>query len=158
MGNEIAQYEEWNHDTTLNWNVLDFPLHQGVLKIVSDLNHLYREKSALHYYEFDSQGFEWIDCQDAAHSLISYQRKHLGKTIITVLNFTPIPRENYRLGVPYEGQYQEILNSDSDFYGGSNMGNSGNIYSEPKPWMDQAHSLILNLPPLAGIMLEYCTD
>jgi len=155
MGNELAQYEEWNHDATLPWNILDFPLHQGISSIVGDLNRIYKEKSALHYYDFESQGFSWIDCLDADNSIISYQRKHDGKTIVVVLNFTPVPREKYRLGVPSQGQYHEIMNSDSSHYGGTNIGNSGIIYSENKRWMDQPHSLVLNLPPLAGIVLEY---
>ena len=155
MGCEVAQYEEWNHDATLPWNVLNFPLHQGISSIVSDLNQIYKNKSALHYYDFEDQGFSWIDCTDADHSIISYQRKHHGKTIIVVLNFTPVPRENYRLGAPLPGQYHEILNSDSTHYGGTNVGNSGIIYTENESWMNQPCSLILNLPPLAGIVLEH---
>ena len=156
MGCEMAQYEEWNEDTTLSWDVLNFPLHQGISRVIGDLNQLYRDKSALHYYEFNEQGFSWIDCTDSSQSIISYQRKHNGKTIVVVLNFTPVPRENYRLGVPFSGQYNEILNSDSAHYGGSNMGNGGALHTNNKNWMNQPDSLILNLPPLAGVVLEYC--
>jgi len=157
MGCEIGQYEEWNHDATLNWDVLQSPKHQGITKIVGDLNHLYKDQTALHFYDFDDQGFAWIDCQDASQSIISYQRKHNGKTIIVVLNFTPVPRKNYRLGVPAEGQYKEILNSDSAHYGGSNMGNNSIMHAENKNWMDQPKSITLDLPPLAGIVLEHVT-
>ncbi len=155
MGCEMAQDSEWNHDASLPWPLLEKPLHQGVAKLVGDLNHLYRHQSALHYYEFEEQGFAWVDCQDASQSIISYQRKHHGKTLIVVLNFTPVPRENYRLGVPAPGQYEEILNSDSDHYGGSNRGSLGLIQAEKKPWMEQPYSVRLQLPPLAGIVLKH---
>lgn len=155
MGSEIAQPTEWNHDATLPWNILEQPAHKGIHQIIGDLNRIYRQHSALHYYEFEDQGFSWIDCKDSEHSIISYQRKHDDKTIVVILNFTPVPRKAYRLGVPFAGQYTEIMNSDSSYYGGSNIGNKGLIQSENKSWMEQPHSLILDLPPLAGIVLEH---
>ncbi|HFE39566.1 MAG TPA: 1,4-alpha-glucan branching protein GlgB [Gammaproteobacteria bacterium] len=154
MGNEIAQPDEWDHDGTLPWDILETAPHKGILKLVADLNQIYRNRSALYYYEFEEQGFSWIDCQDAAHSIISYQRKYQEKSLFIVLNFTPVPRENYRLGVPDAGQYNEIFNSDSGFYGGSNVGNDGIIHSENISWMNRPHSLALNLPPLGGLVLE----
>jgi len=158
MGNEIAQYEEWDHDATLPWNILDYPAHQGVSKIVGDLNLLYKTKSALHYYDFDGQGFSWVDCEDASQSIISYQRIHNGKTLLVVLNFTPVPRENYRLGAPKPGSYEILLNSDSSHYGGSNLGNNGSIYTEDTPWKQFNSSIVLNLPPLAGVVLEHQSE
>ncbi len=154
MGCEIAQPSEWNHDASLPLNLLETSQHKGVYQLIGDLNRIYRDQSALHYYEFEEQGFSWIDCQDVAQSVISYQRKHHNKIILVILNFTPVPRENYRLGVPTEGQYNEILNSDSSYYGGSNIGNSGILQSENKPWMEQPYSLTINLPPLSGLVLE----
>jgi len=154
MGCEIAQPSEWNHDASLPLSLLETSQHKGVYQLIGDLNRIYRDQSALHYYEFEEQGFSWIDCQDVAQSVISYQRKHHNKIILVILNFTPVPRENYRLGVPTEGQYNEILNSDSSYYGGSNIGNSGILQSENKPWMEQPYSLTINLPPLSGLVLE----
>jgi len=155
MGCEFGQGSEWNHETSLDWYTLEYPLHQGVQKIVSDLNHLYQKEQSLHRYEFEEQGFEWIDCHDASQSVLSYLRKAENQIMIVVLNFTPMVRENYRVGVPKAGDYQEIFNSDSEYYGGSNKGNPPIISSEDKPWMDRAYSLSITLPPLAGILLFY---
>jgi 1,4-alpha-glucan branching enzyme len=154
MGCEFAQGDEWNHDKTLDWYVLDYPLHQGVKKLVSDLNHLYKQQPALYHYDFDYQGFEWIDCHDTDQSVLSYLRKSDDETMIVILNFTPVPRENYRIGVPFPGDYVEVMNSDSEFYTGSNMGNSGQLCSEDIAWMGRPHSLLVTLPPLAGIVLK----
>ncbi len=154
MGCEFAQGREWDHERGLDWYVLDYPLHQGVQDLLGDLNALYRKEPALHYYDFDHQGFEWIDCNDAAHSILVYQRRHEQAKIIVVLNFTPVPREGYRVGVPEAGLYRELLNSDSEFYAGSNMGNAGMLHSEAIPWMGQEHSVVLDLPPLAGLILK----
>ena len=154
MGCEFGQGSEWNFNTTLDWYVLEYPGHQGVQTLVSDLNKLYRERPALHRHDFEYTGFEWIDCHDARQSIISYLRKDGDRFLVVILNFTPVPRENYRIGVPHSGGYREIFNSDSQYYNGSNLGNGGTIYSEATPWMNRAHSLSLTLPPLAGIVLE----
>jgi 1,4-alpha-glucan branching enzyme len=154
MGGEFGQGTEWNYDTTLDWYVLQYPLHQGVMKLVGDLNKLYCRHAECYSHDFEASGFEWIDCHDASQSIISYQRKENDKFLVVVLNFTPVPRENYRIGVPREGTYHEILNSDSEFYGGSNMGNGSGLVAEPVPWMNQSHSLSITLPPLAGIVIE----
>jgi 1,4-alpha-glucan branching enzyme len=153
MGCEFGQGNEWNFNQALDWYVLDYPFHQGIALLVKDLNHLYRTHSALHYYDFDHHGFAWIDCHDVKQSVISYMRKSGSETLIVVLNFTPIQREDYRIGVPQEGAYYEIFNSDSGFYQGGNLGN-GQAVSEPLAWMNQPHSLCLTLPPLAGIILK----
>ena len=154
MGGEFGQGTEWNFDKVLDWYVLQYPLHQGVMKLMGDLNKLYCSNEALYTHDFESEGFEWIDCHDAAQSIISYQRKAKDKSLIVVLNFTPVPRENYRIGVPRDGTYHEILNSDSEFYGGSNLGNGQGLIAEPVPWMNQSHSLSLTLPPLGAVVIE----
>jgi 1,4-alpha-glucan branching enzyme len=157
MGNEFGQGSEWNFNQALDWYVMDYPLHQGVQKLVGDLNHLYRDNPALHHHDFEPQGFEWIDCHDSHQSVISFLRKYDDRYLIVILNFTPIPREGYRIGVPFEGDYYEILNSDSSYYGGSNIGNAGQLHSEPEAWMQRPFSLTLTLPPLAAVVLEWRT-
>ena len=155
MGNEFAQRREWNEAAALDWELLDSPSHNGVMKLVGTLNRLYRETEALYETEFSHEGFEWIDCHDASQSVLSYLRKSRnGKSVAVVLNFTPVPRENYRIGLPQAGRYIERLNSDSTYFGGSNMGNWGGLVTEPVPWMGQAQSVTLTLPPLAALVLE----
>ena len=154
MGCEFAQGDEWNFNVSLDWYVLDYPLHQGMKKLVSDLNRLYRNIPALHYYDFDHEGFEWIDCHDSQQSVISYLRKTGDHFVIVILNFTPMPRYDYRIGVPCPGIYREIFNSDSEYYTGSNVGNNGDLHSENLPWMNRQHSISLTLPPLGSILLE----
>ncbi|MDH5517586.1 MAG: 1,4-alpha-glucan branching protein GlgB [Gammaproteobacteria bacterium] len=154
MGCEFAQGTEWNHDKTLDWYVLQYPLHNGIKKLVSDLNQLYRQQPALHQYDFDHHGFEWLDCNDTDQSVLSYIRKSDHECMIMVLNFTPIIRDNYRIGVPENASYEIIFNSDSDFYSGSNAGSSALIRADDMPWMNQPASLSLSLPPLAGLVLK----
>ena len=154
MGGEFGQGTEWNHDKDLDWYVLQYPLHQGVMKLIGDLNKLYCFNEAFYGHDFEPEGFEWIDCHDASQSIISYQRKAKDTSLIVILNFTPVPRENYRIGVPREGTYHEVLNSDSEFYGGSNMGNGQGLVAEPAPWMNQPHSLNLTLPPLGAVVIQ----
>ncbi len=154
MGCEFGQGNEWDCKTELDWYVLDYPLHQGIKKLVGDLNHLYQDTPALHRFDFEGQGFEWVDCNDASQSVLSYMRRDGDEIVLVILNFTPQPREGYRIGVPYEGVYQEIMNSDSEFYGGSNLGNGHHIPSQAKAWMNQSHSIELTLPPLAALVLR----
>ncbi|MGV3582517.1 MAG: 1,4-alpha-glucan branching protein GlgB [Methylophilus sp.] len=159
MGNEFAQGREWNVNDSLDWHLLDesyegHQFHRGVQLLCRDLNHLYRQKPALYELDFDSSGFSWIDCHDADQSIISFIRRGTNSFAIIVLNFTPVPRENYRIGVPTPGIYKEIFNSDAACYGGSNLGNGAGVESEQIAWMNQQHSLMLTLPPLAGIILE----
>lgn len=156
MGCEFAQGREWNHSQALEWYVLDYPYHQGVQKLVSDLNGLYRGSSALYHYDFEGQGFEWLDCNDAAHSVLSYLRKSDNETFIVMLNFTPLVRTHYRFGVPYDGQYKIIFNSDSEFYAGSNLHNEEIIHAEATPWMGRPFSISINLPSLSGMVLKHC--
>nr|WP_305906790.1 1,4-alpha-glucan branching protein GlgB [Methylomarinum sp. Ch1-1]MDP4519496.1 1,4-alpha-glucan branching protein GlgB [Methylomarinum sp. Ch1-1] len=153
MGCEFGQGSEWNFNQVLDWYVLDYPHHEGLLTLVKDLNKLYTTHPALYQYDFDHQGFEWIDCHDVNQSVISYRRKTEHEELIVILNFTPVPREQYRIGVPEAGTYTEIFNSDSSFYHGSNTGN-GQALSEPLPWMTLDHSITVTLPPLGGIIFK----
>jgi 1,4-alpha-glucan branching enzyme len=155
MGCEFGQGTEWGSARTLDWYVLDYPVHQGLQAAVKDLNQLYHHSPALYHYEFEWQGFEWIDCHDAEQSVLSFLRKNGDELLIIVVNFTPIPRHDYRIGVPEPGVYREIFNSDSALYGGSNLGN-GTIppVAENRPWMNRPYSISLTLPPLAGIILR----
>ncbi len=156
MGGEFAQGREWNDATALDWYLLERPQHQGIMSLISDLNHLYKDTDALHEIEFEHNGFEWVDCHDASQSILSYLRKDKqGHNIIVILNFTPVPRTNYRIGLPQAGFYRELLNSDSELYGGSNLGNVGGVNSEPTPWMNRGHSATLTLPPLGAIILAH---
>ena len=154
MGNELAQGREWNVNTALDWHLLDIPWHSGVHLAVRDLNHLYKTTLALHEQDFEQQGFQWIDCEDAAQSIISFiRRAQSGAFIITVLNFTPVLRSVYRLGVPEAGKYIELFNSDARCYGGSNQGNGAGLNSEAIPWMGYNQSVNMSIPPLGGVIL-----
>jgi 1,4-alpha-glucan branching enzyme len=156
MGGEFGQWREWAHDAVLQWELLEFPLHAGLQKWVRDLNHFYRSEPALHQWDCDPAGFEWIDCGDAESSVVSLIRK--GKTTSTIVlaacNFTPLPRYSYRLGAPRGGFWQEAMNSDAAEYGGSNMGNLGGVDAAPIPLHGRSHSLTLTLPPLSVSFLR----
>ncbi len=155
MGNEFGQGREWNVNASLDWHLLQSHWHQGTQLAVKDLNHLYKSRAPLHQFDFESRGFAWIDCNDVDQSVISFIRyAENGEFVIIVLNFTPIPRQNYHIGVPVAGHYTELFNSDAACYGGSNTGNGMGLYSYPEPWMGQNHSLFINLPPLSGLILQ----
>lgn len=155
MGNEFAQEREWDSAGELDWELLEYPEHQGIKAVFRDLNRLYRHIPALHQLDFATAGFSWVDCHDADNSVISYLRYSCtGSFILVVLNFTPVPRLGYRIGAPEGGNYLEIFNSDSSHYGGANLGNMGMIASAGKPWMGRPDSLVITLPPLAGIILS----
>mgnify|MGYP000727551026 FL=1 len=153
MGCDIAQGSEWNFNQALDWYVLDYSYHKGMQTLVKDLNKMYVKHPALFQHDFDNEGFEWIDCHDVEQSIISFTRKTETETLIVILNFTPVLRESYRIGVPNPGTYYEIFNSDSEYYAGSNSGN-GQITTEATPWMNQDQSINLTIPPLAGIVLK----
>jgi len=155
MGTEFGQGQEWNSAQILDWYVLDYPYHQGVQRLVKHLNQLYKDLPALHHYEFEWRGFEWIDCHDADNSVLSFVRRSDDLFVVVVVNFTPQPHHGYRIGVPEAGEYREIFNSDSAFYAGSNMGNGGSVLiAEPLPWMNRPYSISLTLPPLAAVILQ----
>jgi len=154
MGNEIAQGREWQLKWELEWWQLREELHRGMQNLTHDLNQLYRNLSALHDLDFDHEGFAWVDCNDAEKSVLSYQRRARdGSSVIIALNLTPVPRNHYRIGLPTQAQYREALNSDSQYYAGSNMGNAGLINAEAIPWMGLPYSAEITLPPLAGVIL-----
>ncbi len=159
MGQEFGQWREWNAKEELDWSLRDFPTHDGLLKLVGDLNRLHREVSALHHFDFEQQGFQWMDCHDAEQSVISFLRKDgEGETVICVFNFTPVVRSDYRIGAPAAGDYREILNTDSAYYGGADIGNLGKIKSKNVPWMGFEHSLELTLPPLGALLLKLSVE
>ncbi len=154
MGDELAQEREWDHDIGLDWQLLGEPLHEGVRRLVRDLNRLYRETPALHRLDCDPDGFSWIDVANAAESVISYQRRGRDphELTIVVCNFTPVPREDYWIGVPRPGRYRERINTDALDYGGSGIGNAGEVHSEPRPMHGSQHAIRLRLPPL-GVLI-----
>jgi len=154
MGGEIANPGEWNHDVEPDWRLVDEPGHLGVRRIVSDLNACYRGYPALHACDFLQDGFHWIDCHDATQSVISYRRidRH-GNEVVVALNFTPVPRHDYRIGLPHGGQWREVVNSDSEYYGGSGQGNLGGVVASADSWMGLPYSAALTLPPLGGVVL-----
>jgi len=156
MGGEFGQVREWAHDTSLEWHVLQYPVHRGVQNWVEHLNRVYREEAALHELDTDPTGFEWIDCNDSGASTLSLLRKGKSQkdTMLVVCNFTPVPRLGYRVGVPFGGFWREILNSDAKEYGGSGMGNRGGFKAEPQPAHGRPSSLTLTLPPLSAVFLK----
>lgn len=153
MGGDIAQPWEWDAEGSVAWELLGYAPHRGIQRLVADLNRLYRELPALHRLDFDRSGFEWIDCQDADQSTLSYLRQSENQFVVVALNFTPVPRPDYRLGVPGPGTYRERLNSDSVYYGGSNLGNRGAIEAEPIPSHGRPWSVGIVLPPLGALVL-----
>jgi 1,4-alpha-glucan branching enzyme len=154
MGTEFGQGNEWDSQQVLDWWVLQFPFHQGVQQLVRDLNRLYHATPALYRHEFEWQGFEWIDCHDAKQSVLSYVRQADDAKVVVALNFTPVPRTGYRIGVPAPGRWREAVNSDAGVYGGSNLGNGAvDLVAEQREWMGRPWSLVVTLPPLAGIVL-----
>ncbi|MDN5934846.1 MAG: alpha amylase C-terminal domain-containing protein, partial [Nitrosospira sp.] len=155
MGNEFAQGREWNSGRELDWDQLKYEQHRGVQATLRDLNHLYSGTPALHQLGFLPEGFAWVDCHDADNSIISYLRRaDDGSFALIILNFTPVPRMGYRIGVPGGGSYHETFNSDSSHYGGGNLGNMGHIDATGKPWMGLPDSIVITLPPLAGLILQ----
>ncbi len=160
MGCEFAQEREWNHDASLDWHLTEDPQHDGVMHLVRDLNRVYREFPALHQLDCDPAGFQWIDAGNAEQSVLVYLRRGTEGTspVVIVVNFTPIVREHYRIGVPFGGAWREVLNSDSELYGGSNVGNYGTVNAGSESWHGQPASLELTLPPLATLILSPFAD
>lgn len=155
MGSEIGVRAEWDHRVQLDWSLLEHAPHRGIGSLLSDLNRLYRHQHALRF-DHDARGFLWIDCHDHANSVLAFLRTDGNEALIFVFNFTPVVRHAYRIGVPEPGVYQELLNTDSRYYGGSNVGNQGRVRAQPRPWMGQTASLELTLPPLGALVLECC--
>ncbi len=156
MGGEFGQWWEWNHDTSLEWHLLQHASHQGVKRWVRDLNTFYRGEPSLYQHDFDPQGFEWVDCNDADQSVLSFLRKgREGSDLLLIIcNFTPVPHHEYRVGVPQAGYWKEVLNSDAPIYDGSGQGNWGGCETASIPWHGRPHSLTLTIPPLGIVILK----
>lgn len=156
MGGEIAQWGEWNHDTSLDWHLLDKKQNSAYNKYFKDLNNFYKDTPALYVNDSDWSGFEWLICDDTDHSVIAYLRKGRTEreTILIAINFTPVKREGYRVGVPYNCFWKEVLNSDAEIYGGSGCGNKGGFNSESVSSGSLSYSLLLTLPPMSAIMMK----
>ena len=156
MGGEFGQWREWNDDASLDWHLLHWGPHQGLSRWVRDLNVLYRNEPALHELDCDRAGFEWIDCCDGDGSVLSYLRRgrNPNEWILVLLNFTPVLRHDYRVGVPAQGEWKEILNSDAPVYGGCGQGNLGGISTEPWPCHGRRHSALVTLPPLGMVVFR----
>ena len=156
MGGEFGQWSEWYHEASLDWHLLAYPMHGALQRWVKDLNRFYNQEPALYTQDFTPAGFEWIDCNDMEQSVITFLRKGLdpGDLMLVVCNFTPVPRHNYRVGVPLSGFWREVLNSDAHDYGGSGHGNLGGAETTPTPWHGRLHSLSLTLPPLGALFFR----
>jgi 1,4-alpha-glucan branching enzyme len=156
MGAEIAQREEWSHESSLDWHLLQYGSHQGVQRLIRDLNRLLRAEPALHEVDTDPAGYEWIDANDSDNSVVTYLRRGRdGKEIVVACNFTPVPRRTYRVGVPRAGFWREVINTDAADYGGSGIGNLGGLWTNPIPYHGRAQSLDLVLPPLGVVALRH---
>jgi len=156
MGGEIGQWDEWNHESSVQWHLLDSAPHQGLQRWVRDLNTWYRGEPALHQLDTDAAGFAWIDCNDADASVLTYLRrgKHAADIVAIACNFTPVPRHNYRIGVPTAGYWREILNSDAPLYGGSGQGNMGGVDAAPVACHGHFQSINVTLPPLGVVVFK----
>ena len=156
MGSEFGQWNEWNVDASLDWHLLEEPMHEAHRRWLRDLNHAYRRERALHEVDFEPSGFTWIDCHDGDNSVVSLIRRARDPQdfIVVVANFTPVPRPGYRIGVPEDGWYRELLNSDSETYGGGNVGNAGGVEADASPMHGFDYSMSLMLPPLGFVMLK----
>jgi 1,4-alpha-glucan branching enzyme len=154
MGGEFGQEREWNHDHSLDWHLADTGRHAGVKQWVRDLNRLYREERALHELDCEPAGFEWVDCHDVENGVLSFLRRGKERELLVVFNFTPVPRDDYALGVPREGRWDEVLNSDATAYGGSGVGNLGGALAEPAPRHGRPFSMRLRVPPIGCLFLR----
>jgi 1,4-alpha-glucan branching enzyme len=157
QGGEFGQGAEWNHDTSLDWHLLERPQHAGIQQLVCDLNHLYREHPAMHELDFEHQGFAWVDASDEEASVFSWLRQPStpdAPPLLVVLNATPVLRTNYRVGVPRPGRWVELLNTDAQVYWGGGQGNLGGVDTTPVPIHGQEWSVNLTLPPLAAVVLR----
>jgi 1,4-alpha-glucan branching enzyme len=156
MGGDFGQWNEWNFDTSLQWDLLQWQSHQGLQKCVGDLNKLLRRETALHQLDFDHTGFEWVDCHNHEDSTLSFMRKgkEPGDYLLVCCNFTPVPRAKHRLGVPEKVWFEEVFNSDSTFYGGSDMGNGPGVMALPQESHGRPASIEIVLPPLAMVAFK----
>jgi 1,4-alpha-glucan branching enzyme len=155
MGSEIAQGREWNHDTQLDWELLEDPGHKGVQSMVADMNRLYKKLPPLWEQDNVPEGFRWIDANDADNNVFSFYRTSAsGDHLVCVANLAPVPRHGFRVGLPKKGRYAEVLNTDADLYGGSGVGNLGSVLAEPTAWHGLEYSAEMTLPPLGVVWLR----
>lgn len=156
MGSDIGQWNEWNDAGNIEWNLLELPTHRGLQDWVRDLNEFYRSEPALWEVDFDEAGFRWIEANDTEQNVYSWARfaEDSSEFLVIACNFTPVPRHNYRIGVPEAGYYEEKLNSDSEWYGGGNVGNNGGCQTDPTPWHGFDHSMNITVPPLGIVILK----
>jgi 1,4-alpha-glucan branching enzyme len=156
MGGELGQWQEWNHDGSVRWDLLEWDPHRGVKRWLEDLNRFYRDQPAMHQYDFNPAGFEWIDANDAEQSVISFMRRgwNPDDVIVMAFNFTPVPRHNYRLGVPRGGFWREVLNSDAPLYWGSGQGSMGGVEAAPISWHGKPYTINVTLPPLGAVFFK----
>jgi 1,4-alpha-glucan branching enzyme len=155
MGGEFGQWNEWNHDTSLDWQLVSLPPHDGLRRLVQHLNYIYKSEPALWQLDDTYEGFDWIDFHDADNSVVSFLRKSRdGDVVAFIVNATPVVRYDYRLGVPESGFYRELINTDAETYGGGNVGNLGGVPTQDVPWMAREHSILIHLPPLATLAFK----
>ena len=156
MGNEIAQWREWNHDRSLDWHLMEWGDHQGVFRLMSDLNRIYRAEGSLHEVDFNWQGFEWLELHDWENSILAFLRRGLAPDdmMVVICNFTPVVRHGYRIGVPLPGLYREVLNTDSHNYGGSNVGNSGGTWAQHQEHGGWPFHISVTVPPLGVVYFK----
>jgi 1,4-alpha-glucan branching enzyme len=156
MGGELGQWGEWNHEASVDWHLLDWPSHRGVQKMVDDLNRLYRSEPALHQGDCEPFGFEWVDANNATESVTVFLRKarKAEGVLLVAINYTPVPRHNYRIGVPVGGTWREVFNSDAPIYWGSGQGNLGEVEASPMPHYQWPSSMVLTLPPLGAVIMK----
>jgi 1,4-alpha-glucan branching enzyme len=157
MGQEFAQEAEWSEERSLDWHLLEDPQHAGIQRLVRDLNRVYKEQPALWQADFEPDGFRWVEANDAAGNVVVFLRLGRdGERLLCAANLSPVPRPGYRIGLPSDGRWQEVLNTDSEHYGGSNLGNMGVIQTEQRPWHHQPFSAEVTLPPLGVVWLAPC--
>jgi 1,4-alpha-glucan branching enzyme len=156
MGGEFAQTSEWNYKTELQWHLLQYDFHKGIQELIKDLNNLYKNEPALYEKQFSYEGFEWNDLSDHQNCIMIYSRKgnKTKDTLLVILNMTPVPRENYKVGLFSDGKWKEIFNSDSQKYGGSNVINPNELKTKEDFYKGKSHSIQLTLPPLGAIVLK----
>jgi 1,4-alpha-glucan branching enzyme len=160
MGCELGQWAEWNHEGSVEWHLLDYEGHSGVQRWVRDLNTFFRGEPAAHELDFQPEGFRWIDCNDSEQSTLSFMRKarNPDDVLVSAFNFTPVPRHNYRIGVPSAGYWREVLNGDAELYGGSGQGNLGGVRTTPLATHGFSQSICITLPPLAAVVFKPARD
>jgi 1,4-alpha-glucan branching enzyme len=156
MGGDFGQWNEWNYDESLQWHLLQWESHQGLQKCVADLNRIYRREPALHEVDFDYHGFEWVDCHNYEDSTLSFIRraKNPSDYLLIACNFTPVPRRPHVLGVPELCWYEEVFNTDSEYYGGSNVGNYPGVQAQERQWHHRQHSIEVTLPTLGMVIFK----